>query len=86
MGRLTAIVLGSAGGGGFPQWNCRCPVCQLAWAGDTRVKLRTAGAKSMLVRELTSRDSQLKAALGDQWADYKTAVNAFVLGAYAAII
>jgi pyrroloquinoline quinone biosynthesis protein B len=37
---LTAIVLGSAGGGGFPQWNCRCPVCQLAWAGDTRVKAR----------------------------------------------
>jgi pyrroloquinoline quinone biosynthesis protein B len=40
MGRLTAIVLGSAGGGGFPQWNCRCLVCQLAWAGDTRVKVR----------------------------------------------
>ena len=40
MGRLTAIVLGSAGGGGFPQWNCRCPVCQLAWAGDTRVMAR----------------------------------------------
>jgi pyrroloquinoline quinone biosynthesis protein B len=41
MGRLTAIVLGSAGGGGFPQWNCRCPVCRLAWAGDARVRLRT---------------------------------------------
>lgn len=41
MGCLTAIVLGSAGGGGFPQWNCRCPVCQLAWAGDPRVKSRT---------------------------------------------
>lgn len=41
MGRLTAIVLGAAGGGGYPQWNCRCPVCQLAWAGDTRVKRRT---------------------------------------------
>src|SRR5499426_3903209 len=41
MGRLTAIVLGSAAGGGFPQWNCRCPVCALAWAGDSRVKLRT---------------------------------------------
>ena len=40
MGRLTAIVLGSAGGGGFPQWNCRCPVCQLGWAGDTRAKAR----------------------------------------------
>src|SRR5215510_1703147 len=41
MGRLTAIVLGSAAGGGFPQWNCRCPVCALAWAGDSRVKART---------------------------------------------
>src|SRR6185369_14710488 len=41
MGRLTAIVLGAAAGGGFTQWNCRCPVCQLAWAGDTRVKART---------------------------------------------
>src|SRR6201747_2626551 len=41
MERLTAIVLGSAAGGGFPQWNCRCPVCQLAWAGDRRVRPRT---------------------------------------------
>jgi pyrroloquinoline quinone biosynthesis protein B len=41
MGRLTAIVLGSAAGGAFPQWNCRCPVCELAWAGDKRVKPRT---------------------------------------------
>jgi pyrroloquinoline quinone biosynthesis protein B len=41
MGRLTAIVLGSAAGGGFPQWNCRCPVCSLAWAGDSRVRPRT---------------------------------------------
>jgi pyrroloquinoline quinone biosynthesis protein B len=41
MGRLTAIILGSAAGGAFPQWNCRCPVCQLAWAGDDRVKPRT---------------------------------------------
>jgi len=41
MGRLTAIVLGSAAGGAFPQWNCRCPVCALAWAGDPRVRPRT---------------------------------------------
>ena len=41
MGRLTAVVLGTAAGGGFPQWNCRCPVCQLAWDGDSRVKPRT---------------------------------------------
>ena len=41
MGRLTALVLGSAAGGGFPQWNCRCPTCRLAWAGDARVRPRT---------------------------------------------
>src|SRR5215469_18134071 len=41
MGRPTAIVIGAAGGGGYPQWNCRCPVCRLAWAGDKRVKART---------------------------------------------
>src|ERR687883_35260 len=41
MGRLTAIILGSAAGGGVPQWNCRCPVCRLAWAGDPRVQPRT---------------------------------------------
>lgn len=41
MSRLTAIVVGSAAGGAFPQWNCRCPVCELAWAGDPRVQPRT---------------------------------------------
>jgi pyrroloquinoline quinone biosynthesis protein B len=41
MGRLTAIVLGSAAGGGLPQWNCRCPICRLAWSGDARVLPRT---------------------------------------------
>jgi pyrroloquinoline quinone biosynthesis protein B len=41
MGRLTAIVLGSAAGGGYPQWNCSCSVCRLAWEGDARVKPRT---------------------------------------------
>ena len=38
---LRILVLGSAAGGGFPQWNCRCPVCGLAWAGDRRVAPRT---------------------------------------------
>jgi pyrroloquinoline quinone biosynthesis protein B len=41
MPRLTAIVLGSAAGGGIPQWNCSCPVCRLARAGDARVLPRT---------------------------------------------
>jgi len=38
---LTAIVLGSAAGGGVPQWNCRCRVCALARAGDPRVPPRS---------------------------------------------
>jgi pyrroloquinoline quinone biosynthesis protein B len=38
---LTAIVLGSAAGGGYPQWNCRCAVCELAWDNDPRIKRRT---------------------------------------------
>ena len=41
MRRFTAIVLGSAAGGGFPQWNCRCSVCRLAWDRDPRVTPRT---------------------------------------------
>jgi pyrroloquinoline quinone biosynthesis protein B len=41
MGRLTAIILGAAAGGGYPQWNCRCVVCRLAWDGDPRVRART---------------------------------------------
>jgi pyrroloquinoline quinone biosynthesis protein B len=41
MSRLRAIVLGSAAGGGYPQWNCRCLVCRLAWEGDKRVRART---------------------------------------------
>ena len=39
--KLRAIVLGSGAGGGVPQWNCRCRVCRLAWAGDPRVRPRT---------------------------------------------
>jgi pyrroloquinoline quinone biosynthesis protein B len=41
MPRLTAIVLGAAAGGGYPQWNCRCAVCRLVWEGDPRVTART---------------------------------------------
>src|SRR5947209_9531654 len=41
MACLTAIVLGAAAGGGYPQWNCRCAVCRLAWDGDPRVRPRT---------------------------------------------
>jgi pyrroloquinoline quinone biosynthesis protein B len=33
-------ILGSAAGGGFPQWNCRCPTCEAAREG-VRAKPRT---------------------------------------------
>src|ERR671935_1757060 len=49
MGRLTARVLGSAAGGGFPQWNCRCPTCRLAWAGDAGVRPRTQASLAVTV-------------------------------------
>ena len=46
---LTAVVLGSAAGGGFPQWNCRCEVCRLAWAGDPRVRARSQASLAVSV-------------------------------------
>jgi pyrroloquinoline quinone biosynthesis protein B len=34
-------ILGSAAGGGVPQWNCRCPNCEAARAGSPDVRPRT---------------------------------------------
>jgi pyrroloquinoline quinone biosynthesis protein B len=34
-------ILGSAAGGGFPQWNCACPNCRSLRAGNFRGKART---------------------------------------------
>jgi pyrroloquinoline quinone biosynthesis protein B len=39
--RLKVHVLGSAAGGGFPQWNCNCPNCDGYRRGTRRVKART---------------------------------------------
>lgn len=38
---MLVRLLGTAAGGGIPQWNCRCPVCEAARAGDGRVRPRT---------------------------------------------
>jgi pyrroloquinoline quinone biosynthesis protein B len=38
---MRAIVLGSAAGGGFPQWNSNAPACRMARAGDARARPRT---------------------------------------------
>jgi pyrroloquinoline quinone biosynthesis protein B len=43
-------VLGSAAGGGFPQWNCRCETCEAARAG-VRARPRTQSSLAIRGRE-----------------------------------
>lgn len=38
---MRVVVLGSAAGGGLPQWNCGCGNCRRARAGDPAVPART---------------------------------------------
>jgi pyrroloquinoline quinone biosynthesis protein B len=38
---MQVKILGSAAGGGFPQWNCACPNCRSQRAGTFRGKART---------------------------------------------
>ncbi|MEO8925536.1 MAG: pyrroloquinoline quinone biosynthesis protein PqqB [Caulobacteraceae bacterium] len=38
---LDILILGSAAGGGFPQWNCNDPASRRARAGDPNVRPRT---------------------------------------------
>lgn len=38
---MKILVLGSAAGGGFPQWNCGCVGCRRARSGDPAAKPRT---------------------------------------------
>jgi pyrroloquinoline quinone biosynthesis protein B len=46
---MRIVILGSAAGGGSPQWNCRCRVCDLAWNGDKRVIRRTQSSLAVSV-------------------------------------
>jgi pyrroloquinoline quinone biosynthesis protein B len=38
---MLVKILGSAAGGGFPQWNCACPNCRALRAGTFKGKVRT---------------------------------------------
>ncbi len=38
---MKVLVLGSAAGGGYPQWNCNSPLCRRARSGDAAAKPRT---------------------------------------------
>jgi pyrroloquinoline quinone biosynthesis protein B len=39
---VLARVLGSAAGGGFPQWNCRCATCEAARTGAARPRTQSS--------------------------------------------
>src|ERR1700720_1269347 len=38
---MRVTVLGSAAGGGFPQWNCACPNCSRLRAGGMKSQARS---------------------------------------------
>jgi len=38
---VLAVVLGSAAGGGFPQWNSNAPACRRARSGDAAARVRS---------------------------------------------
>ena len=38
---MYVLVLGSAAGGGFPQWNCNCPMCAGVRQGTIQAQART---------------------------------------------
>jgi pyrroloquinoline quinone biosynthesis protein B len=61
-------VLGSAAGGGFPQWNCNCPNCKGYRAGTLQTQARTqssiavgAGSRWALVNASPDVLAQLQA-------------------------
>jgi pyrroloquinoline quinone biosynthesis protein B len=41
LGVMRIILLGTAAGGGLPQWNCNCPNCREARIGSERIAPRT---------------------------------------------
>jgi pyrroloquinoline quinone biosynthesis protein B len=38
---MQIVLLGTAAGGGFPQWNCWCPTCRVARSDSGRARVRT---------------------------------------------
>ncbi len=54
---MRITILGSAAGGGFPQWNCNCANCAGVRSGSLRAKARTQS--SIFVRPDASTDGVL---------------------------
>ena len=47
MADMRIILLGTAAGGGLPQWNCNCPNCREARAGSARIAPRTQSSAAV---------------------------------------
>ena len=44
---MQIVLLGTAAGGGFPQWNCWCPSCRVARADPGRARPRTQSSAAV---------------------------------------
>jgi pyrroloquinoline quinone biosynthesis protein B len=44
---VQVILLGTAAGGGFPQWNCWCPTCRVARSDPGRARPRTQSSMAV---------------------------------------
>lgn len=86
---MRVLVLGSAAGGGFPQWNCHCEQCAGQRSGAVRAQPRTQssiaispdGVHWVLVNASPDLGSQLRAqpALHPQHGPLHTPIAAVVL-------
>ena len=79
-------VLGSAAGGGFPQWNCRCPTCEAARTGTaarprtpSSIAVRGAAGPWFLVNASPDLHRQLEGLAADRADGVRVAPVAAVL-------
>jgi pyrroloquinoline quinone biosynthesis protein B len=78
-------ILGSAAGGGFPQWNCRCPTCAAARSGgalprtQSSIAIRGAEGPWFLANASPDLRQQLEALAAEGTAGVRAAPVAGVL-------
>jgi pyrroloquinoline quinone biosynthesis protein B len=83
---VRARILGSAAGGGFPQWNCRCPTCEAARTGtaahprtQSSIAIRGADGPWFLVNASPDLGRQLEALGAERGSGVRAAPVAGVL-------
>src|SRR3954454_6122581 len=83
---MRARILGSAAGGGFPQWNCRCSTCEAARTGvsarprtQSSLAIRSAGGPWWLANASPDLRQQLEGLAIDPQTAVRAAPTAGVL-------